>query len=99
MAILKSDSNVLNETGQRLGVGTAYLHLPHGLDREQEGTGTISLRSWEPTDAPPAELRLEDGRRLAIRVSRDALSECSRNRVLRFTLRWPPAGAVADPSG
>jgi hypothetical protein len=66
------------------------LHLPRGRDQAQDGAGTVSLRSWEQPDEPPAELRLADGRRLPISVTRDALSDCSRNRILRFTMRWPP---------
>jgi hypothetical protein len=72
----------------------AYLHLPRGVEREQESSGTVSLQSWEPVEEPPTVLRLKDGRRLTIQVSRDALSDCSRNRILRFTTRWPPVGSA-----
>ena len=95
MAILKSDAELLGEQGQRLGDGMIYVHLPRGLEREQDGSGTMSLKAWTPTEDPPAALQLPDGRRLAITVSRDALSDCSRNRVLRFQVRWPGAGLGA----
>ena len=91
MAIFRSEAEVLTQSGQSLGVGMAYLHLPRGVEREQEGNGTVSLQSWEPTEDPPTELRLKDGRRLPIAVSRDALSDCSRSRILRFKTHWPPA--------
>ena len=89
MAIFKSQAQVLTASGQELGEGLAYLHLPRGLERAQQSGGTISLRSWRPSGEPPTALCLEDGRRLEVRVSRDALSECSRNRVLRFQFDWP----------
>jgi hypothetical protein len=90
MAVFKSQAEVVSGTGQSLGDGTAYLHLPRGPNREQDVGGTISLKAWSPTEDAPAALRFADGRRLEIRVSRDALSECSRNRVLRFQAHWPP---------
>jgi hypothetical protein len=69
----------------------AYLHLPRGDEAEQDATGTVSLRTWQ-AEGEPTELRLADGRRLSITVTRDALSECSRNRILRFSAHWPPDG-------
>ena len=90
VAIFRSEVEVLSESGRPLGTGMAYLHLPHGLEREQEGTGTVSLRSWEPEDEAPTILQLGNGRRLTINVSRNAISECSRNRILRFSTRWLP---------
>jgi hypothetical protein len=98
VAIFRSEAEVLDEAGRRLGSGMAYVHLPMGRERDQEATGTVSLRSWEPSDEPPALLVIGEGRRLPIAVSRDALSECSRNRILRFTARWTPEPA-ADPEG
>jgi hypothetical protein len=89
MPVFKSQAAVLNEAGQELAEGMAYLHLPRGLEQAQEASGTISLKAWSSNGDQPAALRLADGRRLAISVSRDALSECSRNRVLRFTAAWP----------
>jgi len=93
MAIFKSEAQVLDETGRPVGRGTVYVHLPRGLEREQDGGGTVSLKSWTPSDRAPRSLRLADGRRLDLRVSRDALSDCSNNRVLRFEARWPPERA------
>ena len=93
MAVFRSEAEVLSEGGRSLGTGMAYLHLPRGTDREQDCTGTVSLQSWEPAEDSPAAVRLEDGRCLEIKVSRDALSDCSRSRILRFTTRWRPAGA------
>jgi hypothetical protein len=90
MAVFKSEAEVVTQKGDSVGAGTAYLHLPRGMEREQDGGGTISLKTWSPSEDAPAALRLADGRRLEIRVSRDALSECSRNRVLRFQAHWPP---------
>ncbi len=93
MAVFKSAADLLGAEGQSLGAGMVYIHLPRGLERAQDAGGTMSLKSWSPTESPPASLRLVDGRRLPIRVSRDALSECSRNRVLRFQAHWPPRSA------
>jgi hypothetical protein len=90
MAIFKSEARVLDEAGRAVGEGTVYVHLPLGLEREQEGGGTVSLKSWAATDRVPRVLYMADGRRLEIRVSRDALSDCSKNRVLRFEASWPP---------
>lgn len=94
MPIFRAEAEVLDCADRSVGAGMAYVHLPRGLDREQDGTGTVSLRSWESDQDEPAALRLGDGRRLAISVTRDALSECSRNRILRFSAHWPP---TADP--
>ncbi len=90
MAVYRSQAEVLGPDGGVLGAGTTYLHLPRGLDRPQEASGTISLRSWQPGEDLPASLRLEDGRWLSLVVERDAVSECSRNRILRFRASWPP---------
>lgn len=89
MAVFKSQAAVLSEAGQELAEGVAYLHLPRGLERAQEAGGTISLKTWASNGDTPTALLLADGRRLVISVSRDALSECSRNRVLRFQAKWP----------
>ena len=90
LPVFKSEAQLLSRTGQEVGEGMAYVHLPRGLQTEQEGSGTVSLKSWAASDELPDSLLLPDGRRLRIRVSRDALSECSRNRILRFQARWPP---------
>jgi hypothetical protein len=90
VAIFKSQAAVLDQGGAVLGQGQAYLHLRLGLQRAQAASGTISLQSWEPVERAAATLRLADGRLLPLEVSREALSDCSRNRILRFTTTWPP---------
>jgi hypothetical protein len=67
-----------------------YIHLRLGADAEQPATGTVSLKRWEPAGNVPTWLALPDGRALAIEVSREVLSECSRNHILRFQTTWPP---------
>lgn len=95
MAVFKSSVDV-HDTGDRsIGGGMAYVHLRLAADAEQQATGTISLKRWEPAGEAPAWLALADGRALAIEVSRDVLSECSGSHILRFQAAWPPA---ADPS-
>lgn len=91
MAIVKSGAHVRARGGALLGAGTAYIHLPRGMDRAQRASGTVSLREWDPAAGEPVVLELEDGRRVMVTVSRDALTDCSRNRILRFTAEWPPA--------
>ena len=90
MAVFKSAVVVFDPHERSLGEGRAYIHLPRGHDVRQEATGTVTLRRWEPGDATPTLLGLEDGRRLGISVSREVLSECSRNHILRFQATWPP---------
>jgi hypothetical protein len=101
MAVFKSNVDV-HDTGHRsIGTGMAYVHLRLAADAEQRATGTVSLRRWEPADEAPASLRLEDGRDLTIEVSREVLSECSRNHILRFHAQWPPSvpeGGQATPA-
>ncbi len=89
MAIVRSNAEVQAGDGATMGRGIAYIHLPRGHGRAQDASGTVSLREWNAAAGEPAVLLLEDGQTLAIRVSRDALSECSRNRVLRFSADWP----------
>jgi len=96
MAVFKSEADLLSDGGALLGTGTAVLHIPHGVERAQDATGTLSLKTWTPSEDLPAAIRLPDRRRLPISVSRDALSECSRNRVLRYRTHWPPEPA-AEP--
>ncbi len=90
MAVVRAEAKVVGETGRSLGSGIAYRHLPRGSGQEQEATGTVSLRSWNAGVDAPRALRLVGWGELAIDVSRDALSECSRNRILRFRARWVP---------
>ena len=89
MAVFKSSGELLSAEGRRLGSGQVYLHLPRGLTVPQEGSGTVSLRSWTDSGEAPASLRLAEGGLLALTISRDAISECSQRRVLRFSTRWP----------
>ncbi|MGE3268142.1 MAG: hypothetical protein AB7P40_05300 [Chloroflexota bacterium] len=91
MAVYKSAVQVRDASGRIVGAGMAYLHLRLGHDAEQRVTGTVSLREWAPASEPPAALALEDGRFLTIEVSREVLSECSSNHILRYQASWPPA--------
>ena len=91
MAVFKSSVDVHDAGHRSIGTGMAYVHLRLPSDAEQRATGTVSLRRWEPADEAPATLRLADGRQLAIEVSREMLSECSRNHILRFQAHWPPS--------
>ncbi len=91
MAVFKSSVEVHDSGGRPIGAGMTYVHLRLPANAEQRATGTVSLKRWEPAGEPPARLALEDGRALAIEVSREVLSECSRNHILRFQANWPPA--------
>jgi hypothetical protein len=73
-----------------------YIHLRLGAEQAQQATGTLSLRRWEPQDDLPTSLRLADGRRLSIAVSREVVSDCSRNHILRFRASWPPSDTPAE---
>jgi hypothetical protein len=88
MAVFRSPAEVQTADGQVLGSGMLYLHLPRGRQQAQPASGTVSLRSWNAT-APPAAVKLPDGRLLPIEVSRDAQSDCSRSRILRLQTAWP----------
>jgi|SRR4051794_27392349 len=99
MAVFKSSVSVHDAGDRSIGTGMTYVHLRLGPDAEQRVTGTVSLKRWEPAEDGPAWLALEDGRALAIEVSREVLSECSRNHILRYQASWPPApGPAAQPS-
>lgn len=89
MAVFKSPVEVRDSGGRAVGEGMAYVHLPRGRQVPQDATGTVSLRRWEPGEEIPSHLVLEDARRLTISVSREVLSDCSRNHILRFTVAWP----------
>jgi hypothetical protein len=91
MAVFKSSADVHDADNRSIGSGMAYVHLRLAADATQQATGTISLRRWEPAEALPTRLVLDDGRLLAIEVSRQVVSECSRNHILRFQAHWPPA--------
>ncbi|MCC6177028.1 MAG: hypothetical protein IT305_17095 [Chloroflexi bacterium] len=98
LAVFKSAVQVRDTLARPIGAGMAYVHLRLGTDAEQQATGTVSLRAWEPADQPPAHLVLADGRLLAIEVSRSVLSDCSTNHILRFQASWPPAAAPTSSS-
>lgn len=97
MAVFKSGVEVHDGQDRSIGSGMAYVHLRLGHEAAQSATGTISLKRWEPAEDVPSWLKLEDGRRLAIEVSRDLLSECSRNHILRFQAAWPPTVTSTEP--
>ena len=89
MAVFKSPVEVRDPSERSVGEGMAYVHLPRGRGVPQDATGTVSLRRWEPGADVPSHLVLADARRLAISVSREVLSDCSRNHILRFRVAWP----------
>ena len=97
MAVFKSSVDVHDADNRSIGTGMAYVHLRLAADAEQRATGTVSLRRWEPADEAPVSLQLADGRQLPIEVSREVLSECSRNHILRFQAQWPPSEPSGDP--
>ena len=99
MAVFKSSVDVHDVDDRSIGTGMAYVHLRLAPTAEQRATGTVSLRRWEPADEAPTALQLEDGRRLPIEVSREVLSECSRNHILRFQAQWPPTEPRGDQPG
>ena len=90
MAVFKSSVVVRDGRGETIGEGMTYVHLRGPATETQDVTGTVSLEWWEPVGDPPAEVALADGRRLPIVVSRDVLSDCSRNRIFRYRATWPP---------
>lgn len=96
MAVFKGSVAVHDAEDRPIGTGMAYVHLRLGADAEQRATGTVSLRSWTPVGEPPAWLALGDGRRLAIEVGREVLSDCSRNHILRFQTVWPPTRSAGE---
>jgi hypothetical protein len=92
MAVFKSSVEVHDAGDRPIGTGQAYVHLRLAADAAQQATGTVSLKRWEPAGEAPSWLALDDGRQLTIEVSREVLSECSRNHILRFQANWPPSG-------
>jgi hypothetical protein len=99
MAVFKSSVEVHDAGDRAIGAGMAYLHLRLPADAEQRATGTVSLKRWAPEGEAPAWLALADGRALPIEVSREVLSECSRNHILRYEASWPPLpGRPTPPS-
>src|SRR5688500_2170144 len=98
MAVFKSLVEVHDAGDRSIGDGMTYVHLRLPADAPQRATGTVSLKRWEPAGEPPARLTLEDGRILAIEVSREVLSECSQNHILRYQATWPPAAPAPSES-
>ena len=98
VAVFKSAVQVQDAEARLIGAGMTYLHLRLGTDTEQQATGTVSLKAWTPADAPPVALILADGRFLPIQVSRNVLSECSSNHILRYEASWPPAPSPTPSS-
>ncbi len=90
MAVFKSRVVVRDGHGETIGEGMTYVHLRAAATEAQDVTGTVSLEWWEPVGDPPAEVALADGRRLPVVVSRDVMSDCSRNRIFRYRASWPP---------
>jgi hypothetical protein len=90
MAVVRIEARLIDAEGFDIGAGTAAIHLPLGHGRAQRASGTLSLRHWKPSGGAPSALLLEQGKRLAIEVSRDAISDCSRSRILRFSAVWQP---------
>ena len=98
MAVFKSSVDVQDSSNRSIGSGMTYVHLRLAADVEQLATGTVSLKRWEPADEVPATLLLADGRQLSIEVSREVLSECSRNHILRYQAQWPPFEPLSNPT-
>jgi hypothetical protein len=99
MAVFKSSVEVHDAGDRSIGAGMTYVHLRLPADAEQRATGTVSLKRWAPEGESPTWLALADGRALPIEVSREVLSECSRNHILRFQASWPPLpGRPTSPS-
>lgn len=94
MAIVKSPAKILSGDGTSVGLGMAYIHLPRGKDREQVATGTISCTEWHESAGLPETIQLEGYAPLTVSVSREAISECSRNHILRFSTSW--TGTTTD---
>jgi hypothetical protein len=93
VAIVKGNAEIRGANGSIVGRGTTYLHLPRGRGRAQTAGGTVSCTEWNPNAGEPRIIALENGPTLSISVSKDAVSQCSRNHILRFTTEWNP-----DPS-
>jgi hypothetical protein len=91
MAVVRIEARLIDAEGVDLGAGTAAIHLPLGRGRAQQASGTLALRQWNPSGGQPAALLTDEIGRLPIEVSRDAISDCSRSRILRFSAAWQPA--------
>ncbi|MFN8522176.1 MAG: hypothetical protein U0821_03630 [Chloroflexota bacterium] len=90
MSVFKSVGALVTDGGHVLGQGRVYVHVRLPNDLPHTVTGTMSLTAWDPGDSLPVAVVMEDGGRLDITVTQEGLSDCSRNRVLRFLGAWPP---------
>ena len=90
MAIVKGNAEIRADNGSVVGRGVAYLHLPRGRERAQTAGGTVSCSAWNPGAGEPSVIAIENGPTVTITVSKEAVSECSRNRILRYTTEWQP---------
>lgn len=87
---MKGNAEIRSSDGRVVARGIAYLHLPRGVGVRQSAGGTVSCRMWDQTAGEPAVLAVEHGPEVRIRVSKEAVSECSRNHILRYTADWEP---------
>jgi hypothetical protein len=87
---VKGNAEIRSANGAIIGRGMAYVHLPRGQGRAQTAGGTVSCTDWNPSVGEPAIIAIENGPTLPITVSKDAVSQCSRNRILRYTAQWNP---------
>jgi len=90
VAILKGNVEILAADGSVVGRGMTYLHLPRGQERAQHAGGTVSCTEWNASGGEPTHVAMPDGRIFSISVSAEAVSECSRNHILRYTTEWEP---------
>lgn len=90
MAIVKGNAEIRAADGSIVGRGMAYLHLPRGHGRAQTAGGTVSCTDWHPGSGQPEIIAIENGPTLSITVSKEAVSQCSQNHILRYTTEWNP---------
>lgn len=90
LAIVKGNAEIRSADGSLVGRGMTYLHLPRGQERAQTAGGTVSCTDWNPNAGPPRIIAIENGPTLSITVSKEAISQCSQNHILRYTTEWNP---------
>jgi len=90
MAIIKGNAEIRSATGSVVGQGMMYLHLPRGREQAQSAGGTVSCTAWNPDAGEPRLIAIDDGPTLTIEVSKEAVSQCSQNHILRYTTEWDP---------
>ena len=90
MAIIKGNAEIRSATGSLVGQGMTYLHLPRGREQSQSASGTVSCTAWNPDAGEPRVIAINDGPTLTIEVSKEAVSQCSQNHILRYTTEWAP---------